>query len=162
MRAFRVIASSISPSISHETFFSAKRRFACNGGDLFIYRTLRSRRASRACTRRRRRVARNSKAFEKIANASVRAATGENVRLYVAGSLRVVDATAEDLSGSKATAKVPCTLAISSTLGRAHAWHRGIIHAPGNLKKFETATEILDTALGKAFEMISLLVHIYV
>lgn len=165
MRALRVIASSISPSISHETFFStkrraAKRRFACNGGDLFIYRTLRSRRASRA-TRRRRRVARNSKAFEKIANASVRAATGENVRLYVAGSLGVVDATAEDLSGSKATAKVPCTLAISSTLGRAHAWHRGIIHAPGNLKKFETATEILDTALGKAFEMISLLVYIY-
>lgn len=131
---------------------------AQRGGDLFIYRILRSRdvrvEPAFADVGEWLEIRRLSR---KLRTRAWGPPPGENVRLYVAGSLGVVDSTAEDLSGSKATAKVPCTLAISSTLGRAHAWHRGIIHALGNLKKFGTATEILDTALGKVFEMISLL-----
>lgn len=51
--------------------------------------------------RRRRRMARNSKAFEKIASTG---AAGEKARLYAAESRHEVDTTVENLSGSKATA----------------------------------------------------------
>lgn len=152
MRALRVIASSISPSISHETFFSARRavktRFACSVAQRgrFIYLSDSAVERALAALADVGELLEIRRLSRKL-RTRMRAPPQGRMCLPLCGRVGVVvDATAEDLSGSKATAKVSCTLAISSTLGRVHAWHWGIIHALRNFKKFETATEILDIA----------------
>lgn len=111
MRALRVIASSISPSISHETFFSARRavktRFACSVAQRgrFIYLSDSAVERALAALADVGELLEIRRLSRKL-RTRMRAPPQGRMCLPLCGRVGVVvDAAAEDLSGSKANSK---------------------------------------------------------